>query len=178
MDYTSKADLLYQEVEAYQNAIEAVMAAPNASPSDVATMIEFQKDNLKDEVIKCYKTRSNYAYAADVIKGEIDVLNARVKELKARAEKFEQKAAIIDEVIKGAMRAMDEDRIFTPVVTIETKSSLVVEIDDEEAVPDELRNPPKPGTPSKKLLKSYLTDNPDCDFAHMEQSYDIKYTVE
>lgn len=179
MDYMSKADMLYQDVENYQNNIESIMQEEDASPSDIAAALDFQKDSLKDEIVKCYKTRSNYQYAADAIKAELDVLNSRVKALKDRAADFELKAQTIDEVIKVAMTTMGECSIFTPMVTIEMKvSPQKVEIDDEDAVPDEFRVEAKRPAPSKTLLKPYLEAHPECEFAHLEKSMDIKYKVD
>lgn len=179
MDFMSKADMLYQDVESYQIAIESAMAAEGATPSDIAAVMEFQKDNLKEGIEKCYKTRENYLNAAKKINAEIDILNQKIKELKGRAAGFEERATVLDNAVMTALQVMGEDRVFTPLVTVEVKASAErVVIDDDDLVPDELRNPPKPGTPSKTLIKKYLANNPDCEFAHIEREPEIKYKAD
>lgn len=168
----------YEDVKLYQQNIEEILSQEGATPSDVVDAMDFQKDSLKENIEKCYKTRENYAHAADVIKAEMDVLNAKMKLLKERAAGFKAKADTLDEIIKVAMNAMGEDSIFLPTVTIEMKTSTPkVEIDDEDAVPDELRNKPKRPEPSKTLLKPYLQEHPECDFAHLESVLELKYKV-
>lgn len=178
MAIQSKADQLFEDVENYQQNIEAIMSQDGASPSDIMAAINFQKESLKDEVVKCYKTRSNYANAAEVITAEAKILEAKVKELKARAADFESRAATMDEVIKLAMTAMNMESLFTPLVTIEVKpSTQTVVVDDPESVPDELRNEPKVPEPSKTKLKAYLESlgSTPCPFAHFEKQLQVKY---
>lgn len=178
-DFKSKADVLYEDVVNYQENIESIMSMEGAKPSDIVEAIGFQKDTLKDEIIKCYKTRENYMTMAEAANEEAKIIAERAKAIKARASEFEQKALVIDEVIKAAMMAMNEERIFSPLVTIEVKpGNQVVEIDDPDAVPDELRNKPKVPEPSKTLLKAYLQEHPDCTFAHFERPIDVKYKVD
>lgn len=177
-EYKSKADVLYEDVVAYQENIEAIMSQDGASPSDIAEAVGFQKENLKDEIMKCYKTRQNYAFAAESLEAEYDILIEKAKTVKERMAGFKAKAATLDEVIKTAMIALGEERIFMPLVTIEIKASAPkVEIDDEDAVPDEFRSEPKKPEPSKTLLKPYLLEHPECEFAHIEKTMDVKYTV-
>lgn len=177
-EYKSKADLLYEDVQLYQQNIEQIMSAEDAVPADIVEALGFQKDNLKENIEKCYKTRENYVYCADVIKGEVAALDARIKLLKERAAGFNKKAATIDEAIKVAMMAMEENSVFLPMVTINMKASAFkVEIDDEDAVPDELRNEPERPNPSKTLLKKYLQEHPECDFAHLEKQVELQYKV-
>lgn len=176
MDFKSKAELLYEDVKDFQETVEAIMNAEDATPSDIADALDFQKDDLKEKMAQCYKTRENYAHAATVIKAEVDILSERIKMLKARGEAFTERATVIDEVIKTAMTTLGENTVFTPTVTFELKASTPkVIIDDEEAVPNSLRSEPKQPAPSKTLIKKYLEDNPDCEFAHLEKSMDLKY---
>lgn len=170
-------DILYEEAAGLQQIIENVMSAENASASDIAAALDFSSENLKERMLEGYKIRENYSYQADIIKGEIDLLNTRMKALKEREGQLRKKVDAIDESIKIGMQKMRLTDLSLPTVEISVRGTEDVVVDDEESVPEELRNKAKPGTPSKTKLKKYLVDNPDCDFAHMEKKTEIEYSI-
>lgn len=178
-----EAELLYKETETYQKAVESILSQKEKtnnknSLAAIAAALDFQKESLEESIARAWKVRENYAFSASSVKDHIKTLEDRIKELKARAAEFEQKAAEIDEVIKTGMQSMKESKLELPEITIEVKASVQkVVIDDEDSVPDELRNPVKTPEPSKTALKAYLLENPDCEFAHLERTVELKYKV-
>ena len=178
-----EAELLYKETETYQKAVESILSQKEKTKEKgdlaaIAAALNFQKESLEESIARAWKVRENYAFLASSTKDHIKTLEDRIKELKARAGEFEQKAGEIDEVIKTGMQSMKESKLVLPEVTIEVKASAQkVVIDDEDRVPDELRNPAKKPEPSKTALKSYLLENPDCEFAHLERTVELKYKV-
>lgn len=174
METISTENKIYEIAKDFEAQVEEATAG-GADAEEIAAVFNFCSENLKEQMLKGYHVRENYAYQADVIDGEAKALEERLKALKERSKKYRARADAIDNALALGMAKLGETSIHYPEVDLSVELKEKIEIDDPEAVPDELRNTPKIPEPSKTKIKKYLQEHPECDFAHMEKVLEIKF---
>ena len=111
-----------------------------------------------------------YAKAIRILEGDIAARKAEAKRLSGGATVMENNVRRMKQALLLAMQVTGKTKFKTPLFSFGIrKNPPSVVIDHESDIPNRYLIPQDP-TIDKKSIKEMLKENPDCTWAHLEQS--------